>query len=294
MTKATILYHNDADGFAAALAAWLIYRDDAHYVEVRYGEPVPLIPQGTTHLYILDFSYSRAICDDLASRYALTVIDHHQTAKAELEGAPYALFDLTKAGCELAWEYFHPTAPLPELLAYVADRDMWTWELPSSREVNAWIGSLPKNFPEWRRIVATGIDRDAILCGYSILASHRQLVRMMAEGAKVAYIAGWPAIVVNSGPALVSELGEYLGELFPAASLVAIYHDQPDGSRKYSLRTRRFDVDVSAIAQQFNGGGHRKAASFILPAYSYPSAKTMGGELAYALGAIVQHEDRQP
>ncbi len=37
----TILYHNDADGFAAALAAWLRYGDNAHYIEVAYGKPVP-------------------------------------------------------------------------------------------------------------------------------------------------------------------------------------------------------------------------------------------------------------
>lgn len=39
--KTAVLYHNDADGYALALAAWLVYGDNANYIPVRYGEPVP-------------------------------------------------------------------------------------------------------------------------------------------------------------------------------------------------------------------------------------------------------------
>ena len=35
-----------------------------------------------------------------------------------------------------------------------------------------------------------------------------------------------------------------------------------DGKVKGSLRTLRDDVDVSAMAQKFSGGGHKKAAGF--------------------------------
>jgi bifunctional oligoribonuclease and PAP phosphatase NrnA len=38
-----------------------------------------------------------------------------------------------------------------------------------------------------------------------------------------------------------------------------------DGKVKGSLRTLRDDVDVSAMAQKFSGGGHRKAAGFSIP-----------------------------
>lgn len=38
-----------------------------------------------------------------------------------------------------------------------------------------------------------------------------------------------------------------------------------DGKVKGSLRTLRDDVDVSAMAQKFQGGGHKKAAGFALP-----------------------------
>lgn len=291
MIQTTILYHNDADGFASAMAAWLRYGNEAHYIEVAYDKPVPTIPAGTVDLFILDFSYSREVCDQLATQYRLVVLDHHKTAKAALEGAPYAIFDMSKAGCELAWEHFFPAEPLPELLAYVADRDLWVWELPNSKAVNAWIATLPKRFSKWAAVAMAGIGPEAIMCGEAILASHAHLLEIMASEAKFIEIAGLPAVVVNSTQALHSELAEFLGQRFPGAAVVAIYNDQGNGTRKYSLRTTSPDVDVSAIAIQFGGGGHRKAAGFELPAHSYPSELCMGGELNHALEAI-KHMDQ--
>lgn len=283
----TILYHNDADGFAAALAAWLRYGDNAHYIEVAYGKPVPEIPAYTKRLFILDFSYSREVCDLLATQYELVVLDHHKTAQEALQDAPYAIFDMSKAGCELAWEYFYPAAELPELLAYVADRDLWLWELPESKEINAWVSALPKQFSVWATHALCWDGDMAAMCGRSILASHAHLLGIMASGAKFIEIAGLPAVVVNSTQALHSELAEFLGQRFPGAAIVAIYNDQANGTRKYSLRTTRADVDVSAIARQYGGGGgHRKAAGFELPPHSYPSSLCMGGELGPALKAI--------
>jgi oligoribonuclease NrnB/cAMP/cGMP phosphodiesterase (DHH superfamily) len=286
MITTTILYHNDADGFASALAAWLRYGNNAHYIEVAYGKPVPTIPAGTVDLFILDFSYSREVCDLLASQYRLVVLDHHKTAQAALADAPYAIFDMSKAGCELAWEHFFPAEPLPELLAYVADRDLWLWELPLSKEVNAWISTLPKRFDEWALSLRSGINQGMVMCGQAVLANQANLLEIMASGAKFIEIAGLPAVVVNSTQALHSELADFLGQRFPGAAVVAIYQDQGNGTRKYSLRTTSPDVDVSAIARQYGGGGHRKAAGFELPPYSYPSELCMGGELSRALESM--------
>ena len=53
-----------------------------------------------------------------------------------------------------------------------------------------------------------------------------------------------------------SELGNRLNELNPQLDLIAIV----DMSGKISFRTIHDDVDVSAIAKYFNGGGHPKAS----------------------------------
>ena len=46
-----------------------------------------------------------------------------------------------------------------------------------------------------------------------------------------------------------------------------------DGKVKGSLRTLRDDVDVSAMASKFQGGGHRRAAGFALPGKLQPEVR---------------------
>ena len=58
-----------------------------------------------------------------------------------------------------------------------------------------------------------------------------------------------------------SEVGHELLQRYPEAPFAAIYFDTADGKRKWSLRGRG-NVDVSALAKQFGGGGHHNAAGF--------------------------------
>lgn len=57
-----------------------------------------------------------------------------------------------------------------------------------------------------------------------------------------------------------------------------------EGKVKGSLRTLRDDVDVSAMAGKFSGGGHKKAAGFALPGKLQPEVrwKVVGGAEATA------------
>ena len=172
----TVLYHADADGFGAAYAVWknLEARDAAAFIAVQYNEPVPEIDERTTTLMVVDFSYSREVCDALNEKYALVVIDHHESAEAALAGAEYAFFDGSKSGAVLTWEYM-TDAPVPELLAYVQDRDLWRYDLPMSREVNAYIQSLPREFDEWMSLMwLIRLLAAARSCGFSVSRLRQQ------------------------------------------------------------------------------------------------------------------------
>ena len=57
----------------------------------------------------------------------------------------------------------------------------------------------------------------------------------------------------------VSELGNRLCETFDSLDYVAIVDP---GSRKVSLRTIKDDIDVSMIAKEHGGGGHKSAAGY--------------------------------
>src|SRR5581483_4605210 len=59
-------------------------------------------------------------------------------------------FDMNKAGCRLTWEHFnHRDDPPPFLVELVEDRDLWRFNIPCSRELNAWLATMPRTFAEW-------------------------------------------------------------------------------------------------------------------------------------------------
>lgn len=57
--KRLIIHHFDADGFGAAYAAWTKFGDDAEYLSINYGDPVPDV--AGREVFILDFSFPREV-----------------------------------------------------------------------------------------------------------------------------------------------------------------------------------------------------------------------------------------
>lgn len=252
-----VLYHaNCADGFGAAWAAWKKLGDDADYLPVRHGSPPPELPSGAS-VYILDFCYARDVIVGLHERsHQLTVIDHHRTAEQELQGLDYAIFDNDKSGAVLAWEFFNTDTPVPELLRYVMDRDLWLYQLPRSREVFAALSSYPMDFRIWSTLDVRRLADE----GPPILRYQQQQVTLLCSQIRFEKIAGYEVPVVNAA-VFGSEVGEELLKRYPEAPFAALYFDRGDGIRQWSLRSRE-DFDVSQIARQYQNGGHRQAAGF--------------------------------
>lgn len=167
--KPLIIYHvNCADGFGAAFAAWLKFGDEAEYVAVQYGKPLPeqLYSPVGLELYILDFSFNKEQMDTFF-QYAKRVVwlDHHKTAfemwcedgeMIQFEsgsrdvGAHYILLDNNKSGAMLAWEYFHPGAEVPMLIKHIDDHDRWQFKIEGTKEFNKALWSYaPWSFEQW-------------------------------------------------------------------------------------------------------------------------------------------------
>lgn len=259
-----VLYHNDADGFGAAYAAWTKFGNTATYIAVQYSEPVPEIPEGTTQLFIVDFSYDRATCEALAEKYAVVILDHHKTAQAALEGLDYAIFDMTKSGCRLAWEYFWPEdTEIPSLLQYVEDRDLWRWELPYSEEVNLFIATLEFDFMRWEQIVRlrdmlVPRERGAAIKSFrdgQIKSAMKNVRRMWFDVNGERYV-----VPVANAAENISEIGNEMCKAYPDMPFSVSYCDRL-GCRSWSLRSIG-EFDVSAVAKALGGGGHRNAAGF--------------------------------
>lgn len=128
------------DGLGAAWAMSLFLPAHAEFVEGHYGNP-PADVEGKV-VILTDFSYKRAVLEDLARKAKrLIVLDHHDSAEKDLVDLPYAYFDQTRSGARLAWDYVSqmkdmPVILVPPVLAYIEDRDLWKWEMHKSREVN--------------------------------------------------------------------------------------------------------------------------------------------------------------
>ena len=256
-----VLYHADcADGFGAAWALWKKY-PDARYIPVKHGQPPPQGLDGA-HVMMVDFSYRREVIEQLAqSAASLLILDHHVTAQAALAGLPYAYFDVKKSGAVLAWEWAH-AKPVPWLLQYVQDKDLWEWRLPDSREMNAALASYPFDFQVWE-----GLTQDVLKVeGQAILRREHSLIDKIVEESVLVEFEGETVPAVYS-PVMTSQIGERLCQGFP---FCLIWHER-DGLRYFSLRSKPGTADVSALASRYGGGGHVNAAGFSRPIDSQAS-----------------------
>jgi len=283
-----VLYHaNCQDGWAAAWAAWTKLGDAADYQPANYGDDPPDV--AGRDVYVLDFSWKRKHMLDMATvAKSLTCLDHHKTAEQELAGLEHpsfrCVFDMKKCGARLAWEYFRPGEPAPFLIDLVQDRDLWTWKLPESRALNAWLGVQERNFGRWTWIagrlkapvpkpggvkfgklmwpVSLEYDSDCRECveqGQAILTYQQEVINSHVRQATEREVAGHRVLVANV-TTLVSEI---TGELAQDRPFGATYRDELGrGLRIWSLRSREGGIDVSEIARSMGGGGHKQAAGF--------------------------------
>lgn len=148
-----IAYHAACrDGFGAAFAAWRRLGDSATYVKCAYGETPPDCTG--KHVAVFDFSWPlealRKVQNEAAS---FILFDHHKTAMEAVGGEPNCYFDMKKAGARLAWEFFFPGEPVPKLIEYVEDRDLWLWQLPDTKEFDVAQELVPNRFQAWEELL---------------------------------------------------------------------------------------------------------------------------------------------
>jgi oligoribonuclease NrnB/cAMP/cGMP phosphodiesterase (DHH superfamily) len=296
VTKPYILYHALCrDGFGAAWAAHQRFGTHAQYRAVRYGEPFPA-DAGGKQVYCFDFSYppaelERALTD--VKPAAVEIHDHHDSAMKtvmpwydtvyEAKAAEWpplvAHFDNDRSGAVLAWMRLHPGEAVPPLLRYVEDRDLWSWKLPASRQVSAWIETHATLFHVWDELdsvlgrLPVAVDADVPhqvrVEGDAILRYQYQLTERLSESPRWVEFDGCVVPVVNT-PVLQSEVGEALCLNHPEAPFAMTYYERQDGQREWSLRSRG-GCDVAQVAGRMGGGGHPAAAGFRTPAGELPA-----------------------
>lgn len=258
-----VIYHADCrDGFSAAWAAWKKFGERATYVgrKTQLGPPEGLEDK---EIYILDYSYSKETIETLAAKNrSVTVIDHHQTAEPAVTAFPQNVFDQSHSGATLSLTYFHPDAPMPKLLLYIEEHDLWKNTLPHSGEIAAIIGEYPMTFETWDELarlfedeVSFGklVEKGAILRAY--IDKH---VTELASYAELVTFEDHEVYAVNCARPYRSAVGNLLAEKHPPFAVVWYHYE---GAFHISLRSIG-DFDVAKIAEKYGGGGHRNASSF--------------------------------
>jgi oligoribonuclease NrnB/cAMP/cGMP phosphodiesterase (DHH superfamily) len=263
MIQKLCIYHgNCADGFTAA---WVVKKvhPDASFHAGFYRDPPPDVTGKV--VYIVDFSFSREIMEDIVRKaFKVIHIDHHETAIRAMEGFSDPKFESfyspenTESGAMLCWRYFFPNAEVPDIIKHVDDRDRWKFNLPGTREIAANMFSYAYTFENWDMLMNQRLDQQ-ILEGTAI---QRRMVKDIKELSNVVVrrvnIAGYNVPCANVPYQFGSDMCSFLAKGEPFA---AYYYDKPT-HREFGLRSVPGGVNVAEIAEKFGGGGHATASGF--------------------------------
>lgn len=257
--KLCIYHGNCADGFGAA---WVV-RKALGDIEFHPGKYQELPPDVTgMDVVMVDFSYKRPVLLEMAAKAnSILILDHHKTAVEDLIDLPanvIAKFDMERSGAMLTWDHFFPYQAPPPLLLHIEDRDLWRFALQNTRQVQANVFSYPYDFHVWDTLMATETATLAIE-GEAIERKHfKDIHELLSVTTREMVIGGYRVPVANLPYTMSSDAGHELAKGKPFA---ACYWDTPQG-RVFSLRSSDDGADVSEIAKNYGGGGHRNASGF--------------------------------
>ena len=266
-----VIYHGRKcpDGFAAALAAWLFYGGRAEFLPLDHGDiqSVDALPALTGRaVYILDFSFSADILRGIEERAAkLVMLDHHKSAAEKLTGfgcrCGVVHFDMDKSGARLAWEFFYPGVPLPGLVRFVEDRDIWVWQYPESAGFLAALDMEPLDFARWAEIAAFSPDQLSVFMarGQAMDEKFSKLAADIAEGAQPVTFNGQSGLMLNAPGVFHSLIGNMLSE--KSGTFALMWHVGKSGGVKIGLRSQR-SFNCIPLAESMGGGGHAQACGF--------------------------------
>lgn len=277
MKTLCIFHANCADGFGAA---WVVQKalgaNNVEFHAGHYGKPAPDV-EGRD-VIIVDFSYPYELLCLLGHQArSILIIDHHKIAAEALERLQPApakfsewatstqrvgtVFDMHRSGAGMTWDFFFPDAPRPPLINHIEDRDLWQFKLEGTKDVMAAVFSHPQDFATWDLLMADHINALRLDGNAIERKQQKDVADLVASNSRFMVIGSITVPTINLPHTMASDAGHLLSQGQPFA---AIYWDTAEG-RQFSLRSTDEGLDVSEIAKQYGGGGHRNAAGFKVP-----------------------------
>lgn len=271
-----VIYHGNCnDGFASAFAVWSYFNiakpvdepRQIEYVAASFDKKPPSVIG--KNVLICDFSYKKPVLERMIiEAKSLMIIDHHKTAQEDLRDIPdqYKIFDMNHCGAYLTWQFIYASScPIPLLINYIEDRDLWTKKLENTDAFAALMDMTAHEFTEWHDFLESDILLSAIknrgmryyeINQYNIDKIAFKVCPKFCQIKGKYYLIGY----VNSR-ILQSDIGNKAFGIFPLLSFSAVYYiDDWDDRTFFSLRSLDENCDVSTVAKHFGGGGHRNAS----------------------------------
>ena len=272
-----VFYHLDPDGCCAAAIACRFYGEGGRYTAWRHEMTFPHdeIVAGEKLVFVdINLPDPERLWEKTQD---IVWVDHHISA-IEKNG-PWAneraipgIRQNGEAACVLAWRHFFPEEPIPAIVALIGDQDIWRFEFGDETRALHYgldlfdINPTGKFWHQWLVPGASIAALEPMLApGRAIHAyESKRRARMVREYAYETELAGHAAVACNlrGNSAMFEEL-----EKIYDICIAYMYN----GERyQVSLYTLRDDIDVSKICETFGGGGHAKAAGFLIDLIPWP------------------------
>ncbi len=266
-------YHSvDLDGHASgAIVKYML--PECEMIGINYGQEFPFDTIDRKEvIFMVDFTLEPFDQMELLKQQCreLIWIDHHKTAFEEAYKRKFYSEGTTRIGigaCALTWEFFGKK-PMPEAIRLLAEYDVWNHSnpktLPFQYGFRFFENTYPDNQDLWITFFTSDerVDEVAQLGTTLLTYEDRQNQKYCEEYAFETTLGPLTAICINKG----MTSSKIFDSVYDPAKhdLMITFCCMKPPTRKWtvSLYTTKEEVDCGAIAKQFGGGGHKKAAGF--------------------------------
>ena len=250
---------------------WAGEGEELTYIPINYNHVFPFDKIGKNELVVIvDFSLQPEEFEKLMGiTNRLIWIDHHKTAIEKnahlIEFIDGIRVSTGISGCELTWQYFFPDKEMPLIVALLGDYDTWTFKYGNTTRYIQEAMTLYDTRPEsalWEEFFITKTNSPLI----QKLREQGSLCTTYRKNLNAKVVKAWAFKVDLWGYRCVAcNQGSTSSQLFDSTNFpydIMMPYVFDGAMWTVSLYTKDKDIDVSEIAKQYGGGGHRQAAGF--------------------------------
>ena len=302
-----VLYHDDClDGFMTMYILKSSFEkigQNVVCIPVKYHFPPPFEKiKATTknrenvNLIIADFCYKSEELTEIAKFVdVMTILDHHDTAATNHGGYGFKKISLVKCRCSdihlkliegqsgatLAYDYvskFTMVKPIVyEFALGVEDHDLWNFTFESTPAIVELLVGLVRTYEAWEEFfrqdksdILEMLKQASIKVGY-----RKQVVESYVAKATLVTFEGHLVPFVNCSHDYASYVGQALYAKYPFAFMYEFtgnskVRDSKLNCVRVSLRSdNKTGMDITSIAEKYNGGGHKHSAGFYIDIYQF-------------------------